>query len=507
MKRLFARSIIPGLIGVILVVHTGPSAAQTGPELPQVLAAEDVFTDAVEVVERLPITYADTNRTTRVIRHFDPATSAWIAFDYPAELAFTNEIQMRADGTLLVGDPGLSVSSDSAWSLTLNTGEWEKTALACGEIKVSPGEGEWRLDLSAIDGLYYLCSTESGTQVPLVLEDIQAGVQQVDPDPALDRGWVVFASDIWVYAYQPATGALNRLGSMATYGKRVEVVRWADATHPVLHIDFSPEWSVRHLAIADVTQPDSMRYVGGQVRWWPSFYDDPPRYEWVLADYNEHAWTTATSEEDFQELCQVHVFDLTQQKTILLPYIPTICTSGIPIPNGNGDRLARDVGYGWQNRSGPEPVSADLVRFNPYTNAAEVLYTGEIEWLIDVSADGRHAFLILGDDGELTYTGVYQDAFDVFAPLTPSPVMAVFDLDSREIVETYPVAFDEFWGFPTPQIGADALRAQIHEDVLAQYDVTQTLLEDGSWEVDVRLRDHPLFPNGFMLAAWIVRVP
>lgn len=484
--------------------------AQDGPELPPVLRNEDVFAADVEVVERLPLLHHDAE----MIYYFDPARMAWTAHAFPESFERAPDIVWQPGEQAVVNHP-------SEWEWTGVTQTWYfdpphgvfiPAEVVCGaHLRATAGAGSWEWWADPETGQFYLCNTASGELAPPLPDDISVGYDYrlagmkrfpwIVTSP--DGEWVVFRGEGFdIVAYQPLTGQLNRLGTVdLTYGGYYGVPRWADDAHPVITVTDTPEWWPVYLGIADVTQPDSLRFVGSQIRYRPQFFDDPPRYEWVPAEFGEGNYPTAGLTDEQLSYCGVHVFDLTQQELIVLPYIPTICSMGFLIPNGGGDRIVRDLGL-METRG----KTADLVRYNPYTGVKEVLFTGEIEWLSGVSWDGHYAFFVLGNSGGIAYP--YHDPWTTAAQAAflESPEMVVFDLTTLEIAETFPIIDrPSAPAFPPPQLGEDDLRALINADIRARYDVELTLRDDGLWRVEIVC----VYDNGWkvIVGAWIVRVP
>jgi hypothetical protein len=177
-----------------------------------------------------------------------------------------------------------------------------------------------------------------------------------------------------------------------------------------------PEWWPIQLFAGDVTQPNSLVYAIGHVRYEPLYYDDPPRYE-VVPGLN--------GSRVFLEDCVLQVYDLETQ-TFNEYALGNLCDYGIILPSGDGARLYRELN---PDRATP----ATLVRFNPSTGEREDLLTGEIEWLESVSPNGRYAVLVMDSNGQIEGLPNGIGADPQFERVM-TPYLVLYDLAAQRIV-------------------------------------------------------------------------
>jgi hypothetical protein len=426
MKRMVLALLVGGLVLV-----TGTIRAQ-GPDLPPVLDPRDVFTEAVEVVETLPILNVD--NAARLAYYFDPSTNAWAAYPYPDGLLATKSFEARGDGTYLLGAPYVSAFSmpDEAWIFDPARGTFSHPQEACGQIQALAGEGKWRLYQFPGDGLWHLCFTETGEMLPPLPGDMQPDVG-FSPDyrtsisPSGD--WIVFVvGGFAIYAYEVVSGSVHDLGALENYSGfygGISVPRWADNTHPIIQgviYHYNPEF---YTYVADVTLPGSMRGIADGAPGIVTYFDDPPRYEWVPG---EHRLNSSVAEKSGSDQCRIHAFFLETLEETVYPEIPNVCGLGTIVPDGSGDRLYRSVR---ELGTGTYTYTATLIRFNPETGQSSGLLTGPLVWLDDITADGHYAILLMGSS--VPYVSTYMNDLSLIIDQVPSPYLAIFDLSANRV--------------------------------------------------------------------------
>jgi hypothetical protein len=444
-------------LGVMLCLSITPQVSRGQGEPPPVLDPADIFTDAVEVVETLPILNADNNA--RMLWYFDPAEMEWRGYAYPEEIEaeeYPPVILQRSDGTYAISEEGFYGFSEFApeaiWILNPDTGEMTHPEEACGRMKDLPNEGIWIIYENPDDGLYYLCFTETGELSDPIPNNIQSDLcgeywrrpTVVSPDSK----WVVFTdcafdpNPVAIYAYETATRQFRFLGNGAEVDNEiVEIERWLDNSTPIIFFSAIRNPSYHSIYVADLTQVNSAQLVARVLSfldadYWPSYYDDPPRYEWVPSEHDRNR--PDGRDQDLHPSCQLHSFDLQTRTETVYPPISGVCGEGTVIPDGSGDRLYRSVNTPAPGYPVPS-ATATIIRFNPATSKRDELYTGEIEWLDGLSPSGTYAVFVTDDSGgvdvgeSFTWSQNY-----VWWEWIPSPRYALFDLTSNEFVPDAP---------------------------------------------------------------------
>jgi hypothetical protein len=283
-------------IVVLLMVwlSAAPSRAEEG--APPVLDPADVFTDAVEVVETLPILNVDPR--TRKLWYFDPSEETWREYDYPIEVADVEVLHTarRSDGTFVIGDAVLNSNEEGYWTPSpehvwiFNPSEEEVTSpkVACGRIQDLQGEGRWVVYQRAEDNLYYLCFTETGDIREPLPEVVQTKLCNLAddiywrlPSPSPDGNWLVFTecNTQDLYAVELATGQTNYLG-MLEQTPITFIDQWIDATAFTLRANTRSPESRYSVYIADLAEPESLELIATQYANSPRYYDNSPRYIW-----------------------------------------------------------------------------------------------------------------------------------------------------------------------------------------------------------------------------------
>lgn len=424
------------LVGLCLA----PRASRAQDTLPSVLKPADIFTDAVQVVETLPI--VNTDDATRTLYYFDPAKNEWRSYAYPKALRDTAywQTKRRSDGKYLINELGFPIHADELWVFDPVQGTIVHPEAACGTMKALSGEGQWIPYENPLDNHNYMCFTETGelgAQLPqAVTDDNQcgtfAGWRATSSSP--NKEWAVFANcvdyQVTLYSYNVPRHTVYVLGTLPQHD--VIEVEWFSATRIVVHDDrYQGNPDNYSLFAADVDQPNSLRALFSQLYHPIAYHDNPPRYEFVEAEYSlpggccdENA-TQAEIEAHYQETCGLQIYyPETRQKTTA-PYIPGICGTGMIIPDGTGDRLYRSLNY----TEGQGITSATLLRFNWETGKKTALLTDEIQWIDSVSPDGRYVILAVDHNAQVVDDIMLEGhSYDIH------PTAVVFDLRMGKVI-------------------------------------------------------------------------
>jgi hypothetical protein len=472
------------LLAVGLRFITWTASAQDD-NLPPVLSAADVFDDPVEIVETLPILNADDSA--RLLYYYDPAQQMWVSYPYPDEVENVKSVVPREDGTFFVAEsyynPVFS-SSEDTWLFDPASGALSRAEMVCGRIK--PLSGEWKLSQSRETGLFHLCFTETGPltdSLPGELQPHLCGFWRRPPKASPDGRWVVFSDcefephPVSLYSYDTTTGEVRFLGpGPGEHEEMVTVDRWADNLHPVIQFDSTRNPSFVSLYVADVSQSESMRRIFGTLRYnsswdWFSFYENPLRYEWVPAEF-------AVSSMRTTESCRLHAFDLETLQEITYPPVSGVCGRGVPVNDASDDRLYRSVE---QLDSDIYIYTATLFRFDPYTGDSMSLFSGEIEWLENVTPDGRFATLLMDDSGSVEETSATVDSVYWFGDRLLSPYRAIFDLTTQRIIYEFPLTYlhDGLFSPETQYLGSNTFLLTDDDNKASLLEVTasDTLVE------------------------------
>jgi hypothetical protein len=337
------RWLLFGLMGWLVMASWTVSAQE--PDLPPVLDPSDVFTDAVEVVETLPI--FEYENDARLAYYFDPGTLAWAAYRYPDDLDEIGGVVARPNGTYVVGPDvtgGIQweLRHDVKWLFDPSAGGFVRPTMACGRVRDLPDEGEWRVIQNSDDERYYLCQTATDERLGPLPEEISFGFTEPDSGQAWESPsgeWIVFQVgslyDWQLFSYEVQTDNAYRLGTGIRPVGKAWVEHWIDDSWMVIHTQFRYRGNSRlpTIYIANVTESESLQVVYQDDRLFPEFVDNPPRYEWVPA------FGIPEDKRDPQADCRLHVFDLTTRELTVYSEMPNICGRGQIINDGTGDRL------------------------------------------------------------------------------------------------------------------------------------------------------------------------
>ena len=229
-----------------------------------------------------------------------------------------------------------------------------------------------------------------------------------------------------VFSYNVATAMLTNLGlipcnfciewpSVKWFGTTVTIWRYSD--------------DVNSIYTANVDEADSLESALTRPYYWPEFYDNPPRYDYVNFTTPDNIWETQ---------CERVIYDvLSHQKQII--EMGSLCRPEWGALDGVG--YYRDV---TQGASG----IAELTVFDAETQTKNVLYEGEIEHIEWVSSDEHYAVVVLDSNGVID-TAPFLAPFFWRTPI--SPILAYIDLVNNEVIFESPTGWnvcDESIGGP-----------------------------------------------------------
>ncbi len=435
-------------------------SAQTDSHAPPLINADEVLTDAAQVVSTVPVVRLDA-QSKAVYRMID---DHWQRYPIPATASPMTDLVSRSDGTYLLENN----NDQTTWyQFDPHNGTISPVLTECDWVKALPGEDQWVFYQSAPNTPYHLCNTESGALSPSLPTTINLcgnrfGFPTLGERPVYlspDKQWILFPDcqylGVSLYAYNIATQKINFLGkNPISDDENVTLMRWADSTHPILRAQMLMNELQRSVIMVDVTKPNSLQvlhsayYTGG---YQPNFVytDNPPRYTWVPqefgGDYAQH--------EMAQDECALHELDFsTLRLTIHRPPIPDVCGFGVPIPDGTGDQLYHTV----ENFT---PYATDapgfdytkakpyVLRFNYQTGMTKRLYNGWVAWIDSVAPSGEFAALTLGSsDGSLQGGSIPREYFDL-PPGFSTDQMVILDLKHGSTVFQTELHAENAYGF------------------------------------------------------------
>jgi hypothetical protein len=422
--------------------ETHPPQSPYPDELPLLLDPAIVFpsSEHVQVVETLPLYVANQQQ----VSFYDYDAEEWRTYQYPEfhslpqETVTVNFTETSAGGYVLeveyavpcpdceIGDNPLDYTPPHAafvrerWHFDLTTGLFTPFEAVCGaHARALPGEGEWVV--TVLQGEYFLCNTETG-QTSTALSNISSV-----PAPALlgnpllspDGRWLVFVFyyDLRVWTYDFVTDNLNYLGIMTTtspFGSSgYPTFYWIDQHRLVVEnrtINYGDHHA--YLYWADAAQPDSLQLFYHRNNSYPQKLDNPTRFVWTGSAFEDTQGEAASS---FAETCTTHEYNPATNEIISYA-VPSVCSYGLPIPDGSGDRLTRAYPYQTKGQS--------LIRFNPGTRRHELIPIGNFMDLA-LSPSGRYVVTTV-DVGHYDYQ------------------IAVVDLETRSVLLPFESTSDQF---------------------------------------------------------------
>ena len=386
-QRVIFRQIV--LLFTVCMLCASPVLAQSGDSWPP--HPEDLFAAGVEVHTVQPIVDNE-DRTLSLWKDDD-----WDVFLYPDDSAriMQNAIYQRPDSTWLIIEQKEDHSYHT-WQLDPLSGAFELIPALCDSddyLNNITYRGPTSYDHIWV---YFsdsehtqLCSPVTGhASSPLPSEPIwgighwdwQSILPAPSPDgtrlilmglvdPPEEKTWGVYYA---VYSYEIATDTLLYLGTVGDQ-TLVDFGKWVDNTHFTITVTDMPEWSGCQIYVGDATQPESIEFAAGMLRFYPQVLLDPPIVQKMDAVMKDGANPSP---------CWLGIYDF---QTMAYNTYDTgdLCEYGVRIPDGSGDRLYRSGG---------------VVRFNPITGHRRGLFTGEIEHIHSLSPGGSYAVIGFGNN-------------------------------------------------------------------------------------------------------------
>lgn len=429
------------LISLFVLVVTFASVQAQDEPAPWPPDPADIFAPGVEVEDTERFEPPQFDNLSRQIRIFDQELG-WREFSYPDQLDSIKYLEAALPEQLVftIGKTEAHQVPFVFWTLDIQESRFSRQALFCGIANLSQRQVKWVAETDYDTRITRLCNTATGELTDPLPEMIDypadglAYTKKISTSPNGD--WVILftsGSGYHVYAYEFATGKLNDLGGGE--GDEGDAV-WLDNSHILIKSRYIPSQYPVNAYLADATIGNSMHYLTS----WPPFadpyYDNPPRYEWV---------------ETKEDRCILVTLNL--ETVVRTEYDLDVCSWGIILPDGSGDRLVSE--YIFQDNL---PVSANLFRFNPYTSErVDLLHNTEMEWHRDVSPDGKYSVVLLDDNG----------IFDMFLNLdheNSQPRWAIVDLTDGEIVYEIATTWDtQSFSY----LGFDEATGQIYDSILS----------------------------------------
>jgi hypothetical protein len=436
------------------LLFAAPSVAQedvTWPPNP-----DEVFTDAVEVLEATPVLHIsgyevtsipDCGRPARLYNSqpypsrisgnegqsvvFDQRRGVIYVYEGSAVEAYSwsllkmgnriNVVCRRSDGTIILERALAQKYSYTVYdylSFKLDTGVLHQPDNVCGAIRALPGEGFWVALQEGSSRTYRFCFTETGELTePVKLSWDFMFVLATSPN----KQSIILARSLCIlfYAYNISSRDLIPLYQAprnAIHGTDCWVERWLNEKQFLLYFDSPQEWSPIPLFEGDITEENSLNVLIPGYHYGAQFYENPPRFEHI-------PWLTGEGNGWGGDFCELDIFYLGDDR-LVNHELGDLCTPNISVPEHNETRLFRVV-----QRALKAP--ADLVSYDLQTRQRTHLMTGEIEHIFGTSPDGRYIILLLDDNGLID---LIPDINPIYSTSPSRPQIAIYDTVEGEIV-------------------------------------------------------------------------
>jgi hypothetical protein len=355
---------------------------------------KQLFAEGVEILktEILPpsrsyFTAPAYDNEKRVVRVYDEQSDTWKEYGYPPEIdenGFDGYILPFDSDHLLLstnlnrGEYGGFPDPTGQWLLNIHTGEFTRAPVVCDELRTQ-SDRNWTLYKQ--NNQVFICNTKDGQllgPLPTMQDQFTSASMSKDNERAI---LFTFGGD--VYSYEFSSKKLLKLGNVSGEDRDAGwindhqvFIRSTDAMR-----DMGFPWINYYLA--DATQENSLEGVTYVFK--PAEItsrENPRRYEWVAYGDDE-----------------CFLKELNWETGVIRALKLDVCDIGQVINDGSNDRLY----YQLLGRIGDDgiwyPYTAELVRFNPFTGYRQDLLKGEIEWVENISPDGKYAVVLLDDDG------------------------------------------------------------------------------------------------------------
>jgi hypothetical protein len=404
------------------------------PDLESALGA-DVEIVSVETVVNTPTPNHNPrfDNTLHEFSVYDYSIGEMITVPYPDEIESLVGIEQESQVvTLKVG-----YELSTHWRFDISTDEFWQVELMCGEYREETGDGYWLIPLNA--EVPYLCNTETGETLPLPAdaEGLYNSYTTLGLSPDGSRGVLIGNDGFYVYSF--ADASLINLGGTTYYD--IQNVWWmGNDLIMVMQTemgDMSFPW--RNYYLADANEAGSLHWITTALK--PGYItrlENPARLEWV------------ESQDGACFLVQLH-YETGQRDEYPLE---TVCEQGYTIGTSD-ERLAYPLIL--------EEIESDcedcqqyfhalgrrLVRFNPYTGEEVELMSGEIEFVMDITDDGRYAIIVLDDNGQIDMLDEWerQNIFSGEVPFMGQLRYAVIELQTGQILYEVPTAAASYFDY------------------------------------------------------------
>jgi len=321
------------------------------------------------------------------------------------------------------------------WMFNPITGEFVRYEALCGQEEIYSNnilEDRWLFYIDPDTERLHLCEIATG----LLSDPLPEGMypinylRNLEPILSPDSNWVVaivggepgLRGETYAFSYEVATEELRLLGDFYSYDT-INFGEWFD-TQFTIHTSDMPEYSTRTIYIADVSQSNSLDFAVSRFRYWPEYFDDPPRYEFISGI--EGAGSLPIN-------CSWIIYDISTRTYIRRP-LGMLCQPDLGRLQGTAYyREVLDI----------NSATATLVRYNALTREREDLKEGEIELIVDISTNIQLATLVLDDSGRID-NRPFEPTYNWGAGTMSPTSLACVDLSTEEILFSVPTYIDEF---------------------------------------------------------------
>ncbi|MFN8376438.1 MAG: hypothetical protein U0694_26650 [Anaerolineae bacterium] len=489
-------------IAAIMVL---PAHAQdTFPQPPTPLRAEDVFSEAADVIDTLPLWWMDD----AALHLYDDSSGVWNHYALPAVPDDYASVSPNGDGTYRVSlcypySPFMQyygANPDCLWQFDPAAGEFTQAALGfCGSVEA--GEG-WTLYVNPADNESYFCNLATGelsAPLPVDLGVLSTtGTSLGTFSVPVSEGGVNTAGNLIIIelygslqVFNMETGVSTPIGPMDGTISYFGGVQWVDDTRAlmvtVLEATAPRQYNIY---LFDINQPDStVLLFSGEALSQPNNHDNPAAYEWLGSNCN--------------------FYELALDTLAISSYaIPGVCERGVPLNDGSGDWIVV------QNHR--------VLRYNHETRAVQMLFMDGIGCYDALPAPGGlYQVLYFGEDcnelalmdtrsGEIDYVTDYAygdarerwiDADTLLIYETPDNTDRLVHMATGEEIflprvlsqpggVTSPFSDDGRWLLVEPEAGSIAVYDVLHNTTvevahnLMDYHVTVTWYEDNTLRVE-----------------------
>lgn len=432
MRVLCGNAMIPQVIFSFVLLMT-----LFGFQIPPFAPPTDVFAPNVEILswELLPAPTLNQDRfeydnQSRVVT--DTVTGH--EYLYPTEIETLSGVDTFELGTLLLtttrnrGVYGIAPDPSGQWLLNLQTGEFSRPMLVCGELPLPEGDTAWVI----VPGnpTMEICDRRTGASIHLDIDQTLDTDTAIDVSPDGERlalfGWQ------HLYVYTISSGKLVDVGEVSLVADAPNVV-WL-GNNQLLVVEDSGRASTPYVnyKLGDPDLENSLQPLVSQHRFdtqYLEFLQEPPHYEWIESR-DTGCWLVQT-ELDTGNRREYFQDDLCERGRVLIDGGDRLYTrmlhEELPPP---ADMPEMPTGY--------RPISQSLVRFNPYTGERHNLYNGELEAILEITPDNHYAVVVLDNNGQLEMFSI--DLLQIYR-LSDRPVhfrLAVMELDTGSIIYETP---------------------------------------------------------------------